>query len=227
MKRIKIEISPEVAAAAPNLKVVKLQAEVVNGETPAELIDELNCLTREIAAGYRIEQINHRPGIAATRAAYKAMGKDPNRYRPSQEQMMRRIVSGKNLYFISALVDVCNYVSVASGYSIGAFDTEKIDGDTLTLGIGRSGEPYEGIGRGPLNIEGLPVYRDLTGGVGTPTSDNERTKTDLTTRHLTVCINIYGEDMAPAEVGAMYSDMLKRYCGATDVDMEIVAATPV
>ena len=30
-------------------------------------------------------------------------------------------------------------------------------GDTLTLGIGRAGEPYEGIGRGLLNIEGLPV----------------------------------------------------------------------
>ena len=27
-----------------------------------------------------------------------------------------------------------------------------------------------------LNIEGLPVYRDAVGGIGTPTSDNERTK---------------------------------------------------
>lgn len=224
MKRIKIEISPEVAAAAPNLKIVKLQAEVTNGETTPELEAELSGLCKKIAGSYSIGQINRRPGIAATRAAYKAMGKDPNRYRPSQEQMMRRIVSGKNLYFISALVDVCNYVSVASGYSIGAFDSEKIDGETLTLGIGRNGEPYEGIGRGPLNIEGLPVYRDRTGGVGTPTSDNERTKTDLATRSLTVCINVYGEDMPAAEVAAMYADMLRRYCGATEVDVEIIKA---
>ena len=32
------------------------------------------------------------------------------------------------------------------------------------------------IGRGLLNIEGLPVFRDSVGGIGTPTSDNERTK---------------------------------------------------
>ena len=35
------------------------------------------------------------------------------------------------------------------------------------LGIGKSGEPYEGIGRGELNIEGMPVYRDAMGGIST------------------------------------------------------------
>ena len=65
------------------------------------------------------------------------------------------------------------------------------EGDTLTLGIGKAGEPYEGIGRGLINIEGLPVYRDSRGGVGTPTSDNERTKIDLNTTHLLVLINGY------------------------------------
>ena len=49
-------------------------------------------------------------------------------------------------------------------------------GGADTLGVGKAGEPYEGIGRGTINIEGLPVYRDQIGGVGTPTSDNERTK---------------------------------------------------
>ena len=67
---------------------------------------------------------------------------------------------------------------LSKDYSIGGFDADKFVGDTLTLGVGRAGEPYEGIGRGLLNIEGLPVYRDAEGGVGTPTSDNERTKND-------------------------------------------------
>ena len=66
---------------------------------------------------------------------------------------------------------------------------DKFKGDTLTLGIGREGEPYEGIGRGMINIHGLPVYRDQEGGVGTPTSDNERTKMTLGTTHLLVLIN--------------------------------------
>ena len=86
------------------------------------------------------------------------------------------MLQGKELYQIDTLVDLVNLASIAFGYSIGGFDADKFVGDTLTLGIGREGEPYEGIGRGMLNIAGLPVYRDAQGGVGTPTSDNERTK---------------------------------------------------
>lgn len=77
------------------------------------------------------------------------------------------------------------------GYSIGGFDADKIVGDALVLGIGKAGEPYEGIGRGELNIEGMPVYRDAVGGIGTPTSDNERTKLELGTTHLLTIINGY------------------------------------
>ena len=129
--------------------------------------------------------------IAATRSVYKACGKDPSRYRPSSEALIRRMLQGKQLYQIDTLVDLINLASITYGYSIGGFDADKFDGDTLTLGVGREGEPYEGIGRGMLNIAGLPVYRDATGGVGTPTSDNERTKMTLGTRRLVALVNGY------------------------------------
>ena len=91
---------------------------------------------------------------------------------------------GLELYQIDTLVDLINLVSLSTGYSIGGFDADKIQGDSLELGIGRAEEPFEGIGRGKLNIEGLPVYRDRAGGIGTPTSDNERTKMGLETRQM-------------------------------------------
>ena len=137
------------------------------------------------------ESLKLLPGIRATREAYKTLGKDPSRYRPSNEQLVRRLLQGKELYQINTLVDINNLVSVRWGYSIGGFDVSLIQGHTLTLGVGRAGEPYEGIGRGPLNIEGLPVYRDTAGGIGTPTSDHERTKLSLTTTRLLFLINAY------------------------------------
>ena len=86
-------------------------------------------------------------------------------------------------------------------------------GDTLTLGIGREGEPYEGIGRGMLNIAGLPVYRDAQGGVGTPTSDNERTKMTIETTHLVVLINGYdGNEQRVTENARFIQGLLKKYC---------------
>ena len=88
-------------------------------------------------------------------------------------------------------------------------------GDTITLGVGRAGEPYEGIGRGTINIEGLPVYRDAQGGVGTPTSDNERTKMDLNTVHTLVVINGYDGDTDNAMACAQFvQELLRKYANS-------------
>lgn len=68
-----------------------------------------------------------------------------------------------------------------------------------------------------LNIHCLPVYRDDAGGIGTPTSDNERTKLDLDTTRLLMCINIYGEEMSPADTEALAIDLLKRHAAARNI----------
>lgn len=217
MRKISIEIDNTLRSAAPGFKAVVLQCDIVNGETTAAVKRVLTEAAETVKERYTLADINKRPGIAATRQAYKACGKDPNRYRPSQEQLCRRIVTGKELYFVSNVVDIFNAVSILSGYSIGAFDADKIQGDVLRLGVGRAGEPYVGIGRGELNIEGMPVYRDAAGGVGTPTSDNERTKTGPDTTSLLVCINIYGQEMPAEEVAALSADLLKEHCSATDI----------
>ena len=159
------------------------------------------------------ESLKQLSGIAATRRVYRACGKDPSRYRPASEALIRRMLMGKSLYQIDTLVDLINLASIAYGYSIGGFDADKFDGEILTLGIGRAGEPYEGIGRGMINIEGLPVYRDATGGVGTPTSDNERTKLTLQTKHLVVLINGYDGNENNVQANAEYiQDLLRKYC---------------
>ena len=126
------------------------------------------------------------------------------------------MLQGKELYQIDTLVDLINLASIAFGYSIGGFDASYFVGDTLTLGIGREGEPYEGIGRGPINIAGLPVYRDREGGVGTPTSDHERTKIRLTTTHLVVLINGYDGNAARVMDNSRYiQDLLRRHAQST------------
>ena len=123
------------------------------------------------------------------------------------------MLQGKELYQRDTLVDLVNLASIVFGYSIGGFDADKFVGDTLTLGIGRKDEPYEGIGRGIINIEGLPVYRDAQGGVGTPTSDHERTKMQLQTTHLVVLINGYdGNEQRVRENAEYIQALLRKYC---------------
>lgn len=72
--------------------------------------------------------------------------KGPQPVRPSAEALCRRIVKGQELYQIDTLVDLINLVSLKTGYSIGGFDLDKIEGDLL-LGVGKAGERCEAIPR--------------------------------------------------------------------------------
>ena len=210
-------ISDEIKARAPGLHVLQIEADIENPATPDALWNELETLAADVRARYAMEMVNKRPAIAATRAAYKACGKEPNRYRPSAEALMRRMVKGMELYRTSAVIDLINLLSVACGHSIGGFDADRIDGDTVTLGIGRGGEPYEAIGRGPLNLAGMPVWRDDTGGIGTPTSDNDRTKLSPGTRHLLMIVNMYGHEMPLPDIESLATRLLTTYANATNI----------
>lgn len=210
---MKIIVSQEIESVCPNFVGAAVEAQVVNTPYCAELWDEIHAIEEQFRKELTTESLKELSGIAATRRVYKACGKDPSRYRPASEQLIRRMLQGKEIYQIDTLVDLVNLASIAYGYSIGGFDADKFVGDTLTLGVGKEGEPYEGIGRGMLNIAGLPVYRDEQGGVGTPTSDNERTKMTISTTHLVVLINGYdGNEERVADNARFIQKLIHKYC---------------
>lgn len=188
-----------------------IEADVVNSPTSPELWAEIEAFCNDLRSRLTTDTLKEQSGIAATRAAYKACGKDPSRYRPASEQLARRVLQGKDLYSVDTLVDLGNLVSLFSGYPTGLLDQDRVEGD-VALGVGHAGEPYEGIGRGVLNIEGLPVYRDAQGPIASPTSDSTRTMLSPTTSHLLFIINGYDGDEAQIERAVAYAlDLIKRY----------------
>lgn len=208
---ISIHVSDDLRGRCPEFTGAAVVAEVKNSEFCADLWTEIEEFIATYRQRYTTESIKQMPAIEATRQAYRRCGKDPSRYRPSSEALVRRTLKGHDLYKVNTLVDLINLASIAYGYSIGGFDADKIRGN-LTLGVGREGEPYEGIGRGPLNIAGLPVYRDAQGGIGTPTSDHERTKLSLDTTHLLAIVNGYDGDQPNVHACAQFiQELLRRY----------------
>ena len=210
---MEIIVSNEIETVCPNFVGACVEARVKNSQYSQPLWDEINTLETKFKAELITDTLKDISGIAATRLVYRACGKDPSRYRPASEALIRRVLQGKALYQIDTLVDLINLASMAFGYSIGGFDADKFVGNTLTLGIGKEGEPYEGIGRGMINIHGLPVYRDEIGGVGTPTSDHERTKITIDTTHLLVLINGYDGNEASVRQNAEFiQQLLQKFC---------------
>lgn len=226
MRNIDILIAEELKQACPEFFGCALFANIQNTEYNANLWEEINEATEWLRREFTTDSVKQRSGILATRNAYKACGKDPSRYRPSNEQLCRRLLQGKELYAVNTVVDLLNLASIKYGYSIGGFDFDKIEGEKVVLGIGKEGEPYEGIGRGTINIAGMPVYRDNIGGFGTPTSDHERTKLSLTSSQLACFINGYdGNIYNVRECKEMITDLLCKYANTKVDDIATVFFT--
>lgn len=209
-----------ILAVCPDFKGAAVYADFVNSSYCAELWKEIELSVSHCREQYTTESLKQIPSIEATRTVYRKLGKDPSRYRPSGEALVRRVLQGKDLYQINTAVDLINLASIEYGYSIGGFDRSKIEGDTLRLGVGRKDEPYEGIGRGMLNIEGLPVYRDKIGGIGTPTSDHERTSLSLDTTQLLAIVNGYdGNALGVMACAQRIADLMGKYtdCMCCDI----------
>lgn len=221
---IAIRVDRRVAEQCPELAIGALCARVVNTPTGDELWRALEDASQWVVSTYELLAVNRRPAVAATRRLYKAFGKDPGRYRVASEALCRRVIRGLGLYRLTTVVDAINLVSLRSGYPISGLDASRLCGDVLTLGVGESGEEYHGIGRGLLNIEGMPVYRDGNGGVATPTSDEERTKITEQTTQVQININAFGQEMPLHDTVEWMTNLLVDYAQATDIETKIIKA---
>jgi DNA/RNA-binding domain of Phe-tRNA-synthetase-like protein len=121
------------------------------------------------------------PGAADARTLYKALGIDPTKTRPSNEALLRRALKGEPLYRINTLVDALNLVSLREQIPFGLYDLAQLR-PPVVLRKGRPGEAYDGIRKGPVNVEGRPVLVDATGPFGNPSSDSLRTCITLAAR---------------------------------------------
>lgn len=212
-----LEIVPDPALAARGVRVrlACLAARVTTGPSGPELAAVLEEEAVRVRAGSALP-----PAVTATRRALKALGKDPSRYRPAAEALRRRLVQGKELWRVSNLVDLNNLVSLRTGLSIGAYDMARLS-PPLALRRGESGESYAGIGRGPLNLEGLPVLADASGPFGSPVSDSERSMVGEATREALMVLFGFVDDEAGGEAieeaASLAAEGLRAWCGAGDI----------
>lgn len=139
---------------------------------------------QEKIAGKEWNQID---GVKGSRLAYKAFGRNPGRYRVSSESLLRRIKRNDELYHINSIVDINNYISIQSGFSVGSYDLDKIQGDIL-FRKATNNEGYTGIGKDFLDMENMLVLVDEQGLFGSSMSDSTRCMVKDETKHVLVVI---------------------------------------
>jgi len=181
-----ITISDEIRKKTPQFNVGILKANVMIYDCK-RLHAYINEIEEEVRAKYVISDVVNMNIIKQGRDAYKAYGKDPSRYRLAVESLYRRIVKGNKIYRINNVVDSGNLLSIQTKKSIAVLDFNSIHGDVF-IRLGNEEDHYEGIGRGTININNIPLYEDEIGPFGSTTIDTERTMIKENTTSILVFI---------------------------------------
>ena len=215
-----VTIDGELKEKCPRVALACVTAEVETGATPDGLDRELRMCEEKILKLAEPKAALESAAILAARAAYRALGKDPARYRGSAEALVRRVIAGKGLPRINNVVDVINFVSVESRLPVGLYDLAHVQGN-LVFRAGRAGETYKGIGKYDLNLEGLPVFCDELGPHGSPTSDSERTMVTEGTKRVIAIIISFGGAEALERWSQQLTEALQKYSSGKNIRIEI------
>jgi len=214
-------IDPALKQKCPRTALGFVTARVKVEEDSAQLLDEMRQCESALLKLPEPRAVLESSKILVTRSGYKALGKDPARYRGSAEALIRRILSGKQFPQINTVVDIINLVSVESRLPIGLYDLDHVKGD-ITFRAGRAGETYKGIGKYDLNLEDLAVFSDEEGPHGSPTSDSERTMVTLNTTHVAAVFISFGGPDSLQDFCDRMAALFTRYAQGHDITTEIV-----
>ena len=211
---MKIYIDKSITSILNDFNVLAMTMDVKTVEST--IIEELIEKTeKRINEEYTLEEVISIPLIKEARDAYKKLGKDPSRYRLACESLLRRLVKGNHLYKINNLVDAGNILSIDTNRSVAFLDYDKIVGD-VNIRLGTENDIYEGIGRGIINVNNIPLYDDEVGPFGSPTSDTPRTMITDETKKILLMIICFSERYYEENIKRAI-EIYENYCFASNI----------
>src|SRR5260370_7688346 len=110
--KVTVKIEAGLKKKCPRTALACVTARVEAGASPAALLEEMKMRENEIQKLPFPRGVLASPQVEATRAAYKALGKDPSRYRGSAEALLRRMAAGKGLPEITPLFHEIHLLSL-------------------------------------------------------------------------------------------------------------------
>lgn len=219
---VQLYIHQRVREKLPGFRLAYLVYEgAVTQETPAEKWQEFTSLCEHVQERYRLENLTDIPGIKEGRQAFKAIGVDPARYRPSSEALLRRVLQNKPLGSVNTAVDANNYVSIYFGLPFGLYDISALEGDVYCR-LGDGGEGYFGLNGREVSLEGKLLTADAQGPFGSPVVDSERTSVQPGATHLLHIGYIFPGYKAPENFLEQLSRQFAQFTRANTVESGIL-----
>jgi DNA/RNA-binding domain of Phe-tRNA-synthetase-like protein len=216
-----IKIDPGIKNAAPGLLLGCISARVTVSEHNAALWRELE-VKQATMNSLDAAQISAFPQVSAQQYAYRKAGKNPGRYRGTNEVLMRRIAEGQGINHVNTLIDVIHLISLETHNPVCCYDCSELD-PPIVCQLGEPGAFYDEGSDVDIDLENLPLLVDGMGPFGSPNGDSYRAAVQLHTHDLLMIMFAF-EGNAGLEKAMLdrAAGLLHRYAAATDVEIWLV-----
>lgn len=139
---MKYRIDPEIFAVYPEyLRGVVVLLGITQSGEKEEVLSILRKAEEHVRKTYDLKTLKEDPKIRSWREAFTKFGTNPNRYPPSVENLLRRVLKGGELPYVNTPVALMNTVSLRYGLPCGGDDLEKVEGD-IRLTYAQGDEEY-------------------------------------------------------------------------------------
>ncbi|HYO54813.1 B3/B4 domain-containing protein [Archangium sp.] len=144
---MKFIISDEMAQRYPDLRISILTVRGMDntgesGVLQAELCEAEQRLRGQFADAAALGGDRR---IRAWREAYRSFNVNPNKFKPSAEALLRRVVKGEPIPWISKAVNAYLLAELFYLLPVGGYDMSGVQGD-IYLRLSPGGEPFRAIG---------------------------------------------------------------------------------
>ncbi|PUF88467.1 MULTISPECIES: phenylalanine--tRNA ligase beta subunit-related protein [unclassified Geobacillus] len=178
-----VVVAETIKQMIPEFKVgIILYNHIVVDDSPQMLKGRLQLFQESIYFDLQETAIADIPELAEWRRAFKTIGTDPSRYRPSSESLYRRIQKKNFIPTIHSAADVNNFFSLYYKIPIGIYDLDKLEGP-ITIDIGTDQDEYIAINGRTVNFSHKLVSKDVHGPFGSPIVDSQRTAVTKETKN--------------------------------------------
>ncbi|MBT3292969.1 hypothetical protein HN512_00765 [Candidatus Peregrinibacteria bacterium] len=213
-------INPKVFENFPDLSVgVIIATDIDNSCKSPEIEEMLRNEEESITKRLDIDSYRDNPKLSALQEVHRSFGNNPNKFPPSIQGLVKRILKGGSLPIINPIVDLYNIISLRHLVCAGAEDFDTCSGD-IQLDYANGTESFIPLGE---NVEDPPkegelVYKDDIGVICRKLNWREGDRTKITDGTKNALIVLEGfspfakEDLEQAL--NELSEYLIKYCNA-------------
>lgn len=213
-------IAPEVFERYPNLAIgIIVATEIDNTKTQPEITGQLRQEEEQVRRTLNAESYREHPNIAALQEVHRSFGSNPNKFPPSVQALVKRVLKGGALPGINPLVDIYNIISLKYIVCAGAEDFDACGGN-IRLAFAEGTESFRPLGEEKEDppAAGELVYKDDKGVICRKLNwkEGDRTKITDSTKNAVVVLEGFAPLSREVLLQALdeLAGMLQTYCRA-------------